>query len=294
MPDFRSEDSRIARQLAGVFESVYLISLSDDSFACLTYPEGTVSEPAPGAGFFEWFSDQLCRIVHPEDKEYLLRSVKKEAVLKSLTEKGSCTIVCRCAAGERRDILFFSFAEGKMLLCATLTDQKQTGYLMRRLEEHMDAAYDPLTLLGNRHAFRRHIALIEKEIRNRTAEFAVVMCDVNNLKRCNDTIGHLAGSQMVVDASVYISEVFSHSQIYHIGGDEFAAILRKEDYVNRDALLAEFRKQRAEEGFYGKLEIASGMSVYDPSVDRCFDDVLSRADVLMYENKAFLKQGAPR
>ena len=122
--------------------------------------------------------------------------------------------------------------------------------------------------------------------------FGIIMCDVNDLKRFNDTRGHSFGDEMLRRSCRMICEIFKNSQVYRNGGDEFVVVLTGEDYEIREELLENLRSEslanlRSRSG----PVIASGMAEYDPDSDVKFSDVFSRADSQMYENKRFLKSG---
>ena len=83
--------------------------------------------------------------------------------------------------------------------------------------------------------------------------------------------------------------------MFRIGGDEFAVILQNDDFNNREQLLKLF-EQRSEEACaatslsWEKVRVAVGIAVYDPAVDEHVEDVVHRADKLMYECKRGRKQ----
>ena len=60
--------------------------------------------------------------------------------------------------------------------------------------------------------------------------FAAVLFDINNLKLVNDTQGHNAGDTYIRKATHIICQYFSHSQVFRIGGDEFAVVLEGQDF----------------------------------------------------------------
>ena len=125
-------------------------------------------------------------------------------------------------------------------------------------------------------------------------EFAVVVCDINDLKKANDTLGHMNGDSCIRRASNMLSGVFAHSSVYRIGGDEFAVILTGEDYENRQALLEQVRENiRRCNGDPGRT-LAVGMSEFVKGEDNCVLDVFSRADYLMYTNKNEFKASMGR
>lgn len=160
-----------------------------------------------------------------------------------------------------------------------------------------DLAYaDALTAVHNKGAFdifTQNLQLQVQDAEKRT-EFAVCIFDCNNLKTINDRYGHDMGNIYIKSASAIICEVFGHSPVFRVGGDEFAAILQGQDYENRDELLRDFdeacRRKRSEaEEIWEKVDVARGMAVYDPETDEAVNEVTRRADKLMYENKLMQK-----
>ena len=124
-------------------------------------------------------------------------------------------------------------------------------------------------------------------------KYAVILFDVNFLKKVNDHFGHQAGDTLIKHAAKVISEVFAHSSmIFRIGGDEFVAVLEKEDYENREVLLQLFDEEISKESFtIGEdvinLSVARGMAIYEKGM--VFADVAKKADGEMYINKAAIK-----
>ena len=114
-----------------------------------------------------------------------------------------------------------------------------------------------------------------------------MVLDVNDLKKVNDTEGHQAGDQHIRDACMIICDIFKHSPVFRIGGDEFTVISQGKDYARIDKLLDEMRDHNAEAARTGGIVIACGMAKFDN--DACVAAVLNRADHRMYENKAKLK-----
>ena len=87
-----------------------------------------------------------------------------------------------------------------------------------------------------------------------------------------------------------ICEIFKHSPIFRVGGDEFVAVISEHDYEMRDELI---RKLKEESLVNRRLRsgpvVACGMAVYDIEKDQNVDSVYARADMQMYENKKELK-----
>ena len=156
-----------------------------------------------------------------------------------------------------------------------------------------DLAYgDALTAVRNLGAFNLFLQDLKKDAEEGQGlpPFAVCFFDCNDLKVINDRYGHDKGDLYLKRACATICQVFSHSPVFRIGGDEFAAILRKREYERRDELLEQFDQCCYDLRAVGRepwerIHVARGMAVYDPKQDECVEDVVRRADRLMYENK---------
>lgn len=151
---------------------------------------------------------------------------------------------------------------------------------------------DSLTKVNNRTAYDNIESKITSQIaKGDDLKFAILVCDVNNLKTTNDTIGHEAGDLLIVEGCHIICNTFKHSPVYRVGGDEFAVLLQKTDYENRMTLLKHFQEKMAKEIFIkGAVSIASGLADYEPEKDLSVADVFKRADEEMYKNKKNMKK----
>lgn len=120
--------------------------------------------------------------------------------------------------------------------------------------------------------------------------FAIIVCDTNNLKQINDSKGHAAGDEYLRSSSHLLCDIFVHSPVFRIGGDEFVVFLQGNDYISRHKLMNKLRSQVLENKKAGNgVILASGMSEYNPESDCLVSDIFSRADKEMYENKKELK-----
>ncbi|SDA26756.1 diguanylate cyclase (GGDEF) domain-containing protein [Ruminococcus sp. YE71] len=149
---------------------------------------------------------------------------------------------------------------------------------------------DGLTGVKNKLAYLEALAELETSVEiGEVTEYGVVVFDVNGLKTINDTMGHEAGDEHIKSACKIICHRFDHSPVFRIGGDEFVAILKGEDFENRESLAQAFRETIEENLINGLVTVASGLAVYDPAKDDSYNDVFKRADKSMYEHKRALK-----
>ena len=170
----------------------------------------------------------------------------------------------------------------QMLRSVTIDSFKATQNLSRAEDQisiiSKEAYKDKLTKVGNLGAFKR-------DVENLDGEYALVMFDLNNLKKVNDTYGHEKGDVYIRGCCRLICEEYKHSPVYRIGGDEFVVLLRGEDYNNREEHFRKIREQfeTADGEPWEKYSAAAGMAVC--RADEMIDEVLRRADEEMYAEK---------
>ena len=85
-----------------------------------------------------------------------------------------------------------------------------------------------------------------------------------------------------------ICDIFKHSPVYRIGGDEFCVIAQDEDYLRLDDLVSKMEQENKENIANGGITVACGYAKY--SGERSVALVFQRADTNMYENKKMLKE----
>ena len=150
-----------------------------------------------------------------------------------------------------------------------------------------------LTKVRNKRAYNIEISKIDRDLQESSVNFGVVMIDLNFHKKINDTYGHDCGDVSIRTLCRVICEVFAHSPVFRIGGDEFVVILKDSDFYNRNILLQKFELeveelQKCKEP-WKKVSAAVGVAVYEPTTDAGYEDVFKRADKLMYKNKKKMK-----
>ncbi|MGN0665763.1 MAG: GGDEF domain-containing protein [Huintestinicola sp.] len=176
---------------------------------------------------------------------------------------------------------------GATLVCIGLfvtVDNPVSAYMEQAL-------WDNATGVRNKNSFEKQMSLFEKNYRNKKLRLGFVICDLNGLKLINDNYGHSEGDRLIkAAASVLLNNMKNAYNVYRIGGDEFAVIYLS---PNDEAVRAEVESVRTACNNYNdspvKLSIAMGYAsgTSDPSG---FMEIYSRADALMYENKAEIKR----
>ena len=294
---------QVANTLAKQFDSLYYVDTESGNFIEFFHSEmlSGLNLPEQGSDFFSFLSEQALRTVHPDDLEYVLSLIDKEKLMKKLSENNSSLIVFRFVLdGEIMHVCHFSvLCEDKKHILGCIRNI-ESEFIERQEQENVLqsaqrlARLDELTGIKNKNAFSEYVKEIDEVINSGDydPEFGVIMCDINDLKRINDTRGHSFGDEAIQKACRMICDIFAGSSVYRVGGDEFVVILTGDDYANREKLL-EILKKGSETN--GRLRIgpviACGMAKYNPRIDRSFHEVFNRADGRMYANKNELKSG---
>lgn len=160
-----------------------------------------------------------------------------------------------------------------------------------RLFERMQrqAATDGLTGLANHRTFYQ---MLERELvrsRRYGGQTALIMVDVDNLKKINDTHGHRAGDRVIEEISRRLLQcVRQIDTAARYGGDEFAVILPN-TALNEAVVVADRMVRAVSEspvcwkGEFIPLSISVGVGQYDAT--HTPEDVISRSDQAMYMAK---------
>jgi diguanylate cyclase (GGDEF)-like protein/PAS domain S-box-containing protein len=163
----------------------------------------------------------------------------------------------------------------------------------RALEDHLRdlAATDALTGLAN---YRRLSETLESEIKRseRTARpFAVLLFDLNGMKRINDSHGHLAGNRALCRlADILDSSCRSIDTAARYGGDEFAIILPESSAKEADGVGRRICDRLSNDREVPLLSVSVGIAVY-PEDGRTIEALFQAADRALYKMKA-LQQAA--
>lgn len=149
---------------------------------------------------------------------------------------------------------------------------------------------DELTGLYNRRGF---FALADRQLKVANREkrgIFLISSDLDDLKDINDTLGHMEGDAALSATANILKSSFRESDIIaRLGGDEFAIMATENPGVTVEILTSRLKANldscnaKGEKPY--KLSLSIGISHYDPAHPVTIEELLSRADKLMYKDK---------
>src|SRR4051794_37021086 len=163
--------------------------------------------------------------------------------------------------------------------------------LQERVEQLDQLAHqDALINLPNRRGFMRELERLIARVDRYGASGAMLFVDVDGLKIINDTFGHRAGDEALVQIADLLSKGVRHSDVVaRIGGDEFGILLENSDEGAAQETAARLIDQISaceflHDGEALPLGVAIGVGMID-ALDTA-EAVMERADEAMYRRKA--------
>jgi diguanylate cyclase (GGDEF)-like protein len=164
---------------------------------------------------------------------------------------------------------------------------------LRVQEEHLRfmAQHDPLTGLPNRTSMQQRLALALELAKRNRKKVAVMMVDLDGFKSINDTRGHPAGDQALVQLAARLrTSVRGSDTVARYGGDEFVILAGELDRAEDVGMVAEkvadmISVPLAIQGGPAKVSCSIGISVF-PDDAEGGDELIALADKAMYASKA--------
>jgi diguanylate cyclase (GGDEF)-like protein len=151
------------------------------------------------------------------------------------------------------------------------------------------ALRDSLTGLGNHRAFQEGVARMVEGARRYGTAFSLVLIDIDEFKRINDTRGHAVGDQLLAEVGSLISETIRLTDAaFRVGGDEFALLLPHTDVdgaiVLTRRLLARGLEDRAHGEYRAPISFSAGVTAC-PEYGTTRVELTAQADAALYRGK---------
>lgn len=290
--------SDIAMALARQYEVIYHVNTRTNEYTEYSTSEkySKLKVGAKGKDFFADTQMNMQRDIYPDDLPMMMNAMEKENILKTLSASGKAFLNYRLMIDGRPQFmtLYAVCPKGDPEhIIITIANVDAAKRMELAYEEAMNLANrDALTSVKNKRAYAQVEEELDKQIENGDyPPFGIVVCDLNGLKQVNDTQGHKAGDIFIRGTCRIICDIYAHSPVFRIGGDEFAVLLRDQDYDHRYDLKKRLLDELEQNRHGGIRALAFGMSEFDPEKDMRVQDVFERADALMYADKKACKEG---
>ncbi|MFB7498204.1 putative bifunctional diguanylate cyclase/phosphodiesterase [Streptomyces sp. NPDC056161] len=268
-------------------------------------PSGTLRYVSPAAaGVYgrsaeDLMGNELAMIIHPDDLGCVVHEVRRFLAASPL-EEPTTRIECR-----------FSSGDGGWLNVESTVNRHHGGLIFNsrdvtervRLQAQLqhNAEHDPLTDLPNRALFTRRVqqALSGRRVSDRGAALhgtAVLFIDLDGFKAVNDTIGHQAGDELLIQAARRLQEAVRQGDTAsRLGGDEFAALIigdgtrdpgaREHDILElADRLRVTLSQPYLIDGNDVRVNASIGVAFAEPGLGA--GELLRNADLAMYRAKS--------
>jgi len=286
--------SDISMALAENYEVIFRINTKEYTYKTFSsddkYETFQKSLGLDGSDFFRETEKIFEMVVHKDDLEMMKTALKEENFLSSIQKFGKLFLTYRMVVGGKSyytSLFAVQSKEDPDYIVMAIANVDEAKRMELAYIKAMDIANrDALTSVKNKRAYvQTEVEMDEKIGKKEQSPFAVVVCDLNGLKHVNDVQGHQAGDEYIKGSCSIICNVFSHSPVFRIGGDEFAVILKDRDYENRYELVEQIGVEQESKRVNGMKPIAIGLSEFIPETDIRVQDVFERADNLMYADK---------
>ncbi len=263
-------------------------------------PNGTLRYVSPAAaGVYgreaeDLVGAELSSIIHPDDLGRVVHEVRRFLAAPP-HEEPTTRIECRFRSGT-----------GDWLNVESTVNRHQGGLLLNsrdvtervRLQAQLqhNAEHDPLTDLPNRALFTARVRQALSGRRSGDPGTAVLFIDLDGFKQVNDTIGHQAGDELLIQAGRRLQEsVRAGDTAARLGGDEFAALIMGDGTRDQGAreyqvheIADRLRLTLSQPYRIGASEVrvaaSIGVAFAEPAISPT--DLMRNADLAMYRAKA--------
>ncbi|GAB6068933.1 hypothetical protein JCM30760_00300 [Thiomicrorhabdus hydrogeniphila] len=152
------------------------------------------------------------------------------------------------------------------------------------------ARTDALSELPNRFQLNERLTWLIKESERENKDFAYLFLDIDNFKKINDTLGHDAGDEIVINVSkIMLAELRGYDIIARVGGDEFVIIINKyQNHIELSHIIERVLSSVSQDQFVRNqlINISASIGVaFYPKDGTNGQELMKNADIAMYEAK---------
>ncbi len=187
-------------------------------------------------------------------------------------------------------IVAFTWWMGRQILAPAAAFAAQSSHFKALYESAREASLvDSLTGLGNHRAFQEAVARMVEQSRRYGNTFSLILLDIDEFKRVNDTRGHSVGDDLLAEVGGLIRAVIRGSDAgFRIGGDEFAVLLAETDAggaaIAARRILSRGLEARGTGRYGGSISFSAGVASC-PEHGATRAELTAQADAALYRGK---------
>lgn len=141
-------------------------------------------------------------------------------------------------------------------------------------------------VFNRRYAYQvldREISMAKREQKS----FVICYVDIDNLKTINDTYGHDAGDQLIKEVVNGFKGVIRGSDyLFRMGGDEFMLVFPNTTLEHQNSMVSRLQQELNQKKIHGmSIDFSFGFSIFDQGDDTGCEELIKKADTLMYDQK---------
>ncbi|MEU7059852.1 EAL domain-containing protein [Streptomyces sp. NPDC046197] len=294
------DNLKLAQELAQKENHFRSLVQGSSDVIMIAAPSGVLRYVSPAAaGVYgrsaeELVGTELAGLIHPEDLGCVVHEVRR-FLAASPSQEPTTRIECRFRSGD-----------GGWLNVESTINRHHGGLIFNsrdvtervRLQAQLqhNAEHDPLTDLPNRALFTQRVQQALSGRRSSDRGTAVLFIDLDGFKAVNDTIGHQAGDELLVQAARRLQEAVRYGDTAsRLGGDEFAALIVGDGTRDRTAReghildLADRLRVTLSQPYLidgNDVRVAASIGVAFAETGLGAGELLRNADLAMYRAKA--------
>ncbi len=230
----------------------------------------------------------LPKIIHPDDVD---RAVATAALVLEVPNR-TARIQCRVARSDETfrhlEVVVTNLLDNPAIGGVVLNARDVTDRVEAAAELEERAYHDALTGLPNRALLLQRVREALDRARAQDRLVAVLFLDLDRFKVVNDSLGHAAGDELLIEVARRLNRVVRDTDtVSRLGGDEFVVVIDIEDKEESVLAADRFRREIAEPIILGSesmvVTTSIGIAVSDGSDEPA--DLLRDADTALYRAK---------
>lgn len=278
----------VLKSMAGVYNSVHLIDLENSTVTVYSSTQDIQNCITKHVTLADNMREAIVNLIDPAFVEQTLEFTDLTTIQERLRNKKAIyfDFIDYRNLWTRASFVKITNENGELPKVVIFRTQIIDEDKRRELSLILKSNTDELTSLKNRHCFEED--LIEYKKNGMPDNLVIFSVDVNGLKLTNDSMGHIAGDELLYGTASCLRTVFgSYGNVYRVGGDEFIAIITI-DPKRIDYLLDDLKNTTSQWSgrLINELSVSCGYAMRSEYKDWTIEQLQEHADKMMYDKKS--------